>query len=362
VCAPATEDLCREELARAGARKPLALTEGVLVVPHGTETAGLAFSRQVLPRARFVQAESASALADAVARALDDDDERDWLSGALVVDVSLPDVLKTRARSAGGLALPASHPLEEGVAHIRDVLALKRAGRARKKDVAPAAAGAAARRVELLVTDAWSGALSSSHARDDDALSAWPVAFPAGRAPVDDDPNAPSTAHRKLDEALLWLGVAPREGEVVLDLGAAPGGWTHVALRHGARVVAVDRGFLDARVLASGRVTHVRRDAFAVAVAGDIEGDVEARGLVDDADWLVCDIIVEPERTLALLARALASPRLRAFVVTLKLRRPVDFTVVERARELLASDARFRARAVCLASNKVEITLLGRAR
>lgn len=169
VCAPATEDLCREELARAcGVRKIGALTDGVLVVPHGTETAPLAFARQALPRARVLRAESPSALADAVVQALDDDDARAWLSGALVVDVSLPDVLKTRAPSAHARA----HPLEEGASHIRALLAVKREGRARKQGVAPVEAGAAERRLELLITEPWVGALSASHARSSDALSA----------------------------------------------------------------------------------------------------------------------------------------------------------------------------------------------
>jgi 23S rRNA (cytidine2498-2'-O)-methyltransferase len=48
-----------------------------------------------------------------------------------------------------------------------------------------------------------------------------------------------------------------------VDLGASPGGWTHVLREHGLRVWAVDPGDLDARLAADPLVHHVR------ATAGD---------------------------------------------------------------------------------------------
>lgn len=352
--APGTADLMLSELSRARGKKQIrTIAPGVLAVPAGTVSEGLVFVRQCVPRARFIEGASSSALADAVVKALDDTAEHAWLAGTLALEVSLPDVERKGSRP------PEEHPLTSGAVHLTETLEKKRVGRAAKKGVAPDASGVATERLEIVVTDAWRAALASVPTPIGDALTTWPVPFAAGRAPVAIDKRAPSSAHRKLDEALVWLGCTPTRDDTVLDLGAAPGGWTHVALRHGARVIAVDRGDMDARLLETGRVTHVRRDAFAVTLDDDVKG---ARALIDEADWLVCDIIVEPERTLALLERALSSARLKAFVVTLKLRRPVDFAVVERARARMANDAHFVARAKCLFHNKVELTVMGRRR
>jgi hypothetical protein len=351
--APGTVDLMALELARAtGVKRPRTIAPGVLAVPSGTESASLVFARQCVPRARFIEAKSASALADLVVQALDADTARGWLAGTIALSVSLPDVERKGSRP------PEEHPLTGGAQHIVEVLEKKRIGRAAKQDVAPDLSGASLR-LELLVTDAWRGVLASAPTPIGDALTTWPVPFAAGRAPVAIDKRAPSSAHRKLDEALRWLGTAPTRDDTVLDLGAAPGGWTHVALRHGARVVAVDRGDMDPRLLANDRVTHVRRDAFAVTLDDETTG---GRARIEDADWLVCDIIVEPERTMALLERALACSRLKGFVVTLKLRRPVDVAVIERARHMMADDAHFIARAKCLFHNKTEFTVMGRRR
>ena len=59
------------------------------------------------------------------------------------------------------------------------------------------------------------------------------------------DYDAPSSAHRKLQEALIWLNETFRQGDVVWDAGAAPGGWSFEALKAGAKVYAIDRGKMD---------------------------------------------------------------------------------------------------------------------
>lgn len=127
--------------------------------------------------------------------------------------------------------------------------------------------------------------------------------FPAG---------APSRSTLKLDEALLTL-LTPAEREARLqpgmravDLGASPGGWTFQMVRRQISVTAVDNGRLDAGLLASGRVNHLRADAFAYRPAQAV-------------DWLLCDVIEAPRRIAALMAEWFRRGDTRAAIFNLKL-------------------------------------------
>ena len=73
--------------------------------------------------------------------------------------------------------------------------------------------------------------------------------FPNGEPRfVEDRDGPPSRAYLKLWEALVRLDRWPTAGDVCLDLGASPGGWTWLLAQSGARVIAVDKAPLDPRV------------------------------------------------------------------------------------------------------------------
>jgi 23S rRNA (cytidine2498-2'-O)-methyltransferase len=129
--------------------------------------------------------------------------------------------------------------------------------------------------------------------------------FPKGEVPVAADQTAPSRAFAKLVEAELRLGGAMRAGETCVDLGAAPGSWTYVALSRGARVIAVDRAPLREDLMRSRQVQFVKGDAFGFRPPRPV-------------DWLLCDVIAAPERTAALLLEWLQRRWCRHFVATLK--------------------------------------------
>lgn len=65
-------------------------------------------------------------------------------------------------------------------------------------------------------------------------------------------------AEFKIEEAFKVFGIDAEPGMTALDLGAAPGGWTHFLSRQGVQVDAVDPAKLDERVLKAKNVSHYK--------------------------------------------------------------------------------------------------------
>ncbi|HEV7264156.1 MAG TPA: SAM-dependent methyltransferase [Falsiroseomonas sp.] len=130
---------------------------------------------------------------------------------------------------------------------------------------------------------------------------------------VEDREGPPSRAYLKLWEALTRLGVHPAPGERCLDLGAAPGGWTWVLAKLGARVEAVDKAALDPRVAAMPGVTLRAESAFGL-------DPVQERRV----DWLFSDVICYPARLLGLVRRWIAAGTVRNLVCTVKFQSETD--------------------------------------
>ncbi|MBI1944123.1 MAG: hypothetical protein HYS27_00430 [Deltaproteobacteria bacterium] len=324
---PATIDLLVAELSGLRAGKARELAAGVVSLAPGA-LVDPAFARQVLPGAREASGKSASELAGAI------------LDGAGLVpdlEVTVPELERRGSRALE------QHPLAGAEAELVNLLGKKVAGRAVKHGEARVPGV----RLRVLLLEPWHAWWCLTPVRDVPPLLAWPSPFPGGRALGEAPRDAPSSAHRKLDEALAWLGVHPREHDLVLDLGAAPGGWSSVALGYGARVVAVDRAALDAKVAAHPRLTHVKQDAFGYLPE-------------ETPTWLLCDVIAEPARSFELARRALESPALHALVVTLKLKRPAKLEVVRAARALARDTSGWLGRCKQLVANKLEVTLLMR--
>ncbi|HEX9535874.1 MAG TPA: SAM-dependent methyltransferase, partial [Stellaceae bacterium] len=66
--------------------------------------------------------------------------------------------------------------------------------------------------------------------------------FPNGEIQfVEDRAGPPSRAYLKLWEALTVIGRRPGPGEICLDLGSSPGGWSWALQQMGAQVISVDK-------------------------------------------------------------------------------------------------------------------------
>lgn len=143
--------------------------------------------------------------------------------------------------------------------------------------------------------------------------------FPKGHLPVASDKSAPCRAFAKLVEAEQRLGYAIAPGESCVDLGASPGSWTYVALTRGARVTAVDRAPLRPDLMAHPGLRFQRGDAF--------------RFRPDErVDWLLCDVIAAPERSIGLLLDWLERGDCHRFVVTIKFKGNTDYAHLDRLK------------------------------
>lgn len=175
-----------------------------------------------------------------------------------------------------------------------------------------------------------------------------------GQRRMADDPQAPSRSYLKIEEACSIVGSGPAAGETVCDLGAAPGGWSFSAAKHGARVVAVDNGPLKGGAFDHPLIEHRLEDAFTFAPAA---GQV--------FDWLFCDLLEEPHHVVQnIIAPWLARGWCRRFVVNLKFGRTDPLALL---RELRAEGSPFAAHATNLRirhlyHDREEFTVVGEVR
>jgi 23S rRNA (cytidine2498-2'-O)-methyltransferase len=124
--------------------------------------------------------------------------------------------------------------------------------------------------------------------------------------------DAPSRSTLKLEEALLsFLDEGEREaalkpGQKAVDLGAAPGGWTWQMVQRSIRVTAVDNGPMQPALMDSGLVEHRREDGFHYRPPRPV-------------DWLLCDMVEQPQRIAALMGDWLIGGHCRRALFNLKL-------------------------------------------
>lgn len=199
--------------------------------------------------------------------------------------------------------------------------------------------------VQLLLTDPEHGFLAISIAPEPHRQRAVLSPFPNGTLPVASDKAAPCRAFAKLVEAQLRFGRSIAPGETCVDLGASPGSWTYVALRAGAKVTAVDRSPLRPDLMRNPALSFHRGDAFAFVPDPPV-------------DWLLCDVIAAPDRSIDLVLDWCRRRLCRHFVVTIKFKGTEDYPVLDRLKtELPPVVADFLLTRLC--ANKNEACVLG---
>jgi 23S rRNA (cytidine2498-2'-O)-methyltransferase len=181
-------------------------------------------------------------------------------------------------------------------------------------------------------------AVGALPARDAQSLA------PGGRLRVHVPDAAPSRAAMKLVEAFHWLDRAPDAGDLCVDLGAAPGGWTFVLRERRARVIAVDPAFLARSLQKRRGVEHVRADAFRFEPH-------------EPVDWLFSDMAWRPLESAALLAKWARRGWARLMIANIKLPMKKKAEMLVRVREILADGGWRNLRVRQLYHDREEVTV-----
>jgi 23S rRNA (cytidine2498-2'-O)-methyltransferase len=170
---------------------------------------------------------------------------------------------------------------------------------------------------------------------------------PGGRLRVHMGSDKPSRAARKIGEALAWLEVAPEPGEVCVDLGAAPGGWTWFLLERRARVIAVDPARLRPDLLRRKGLTYMGMSAFEFMPE-------------EPVDWLFCDMAWRPLEVAQMLARWSRQRAASLLVANFKLPMTKKAEIVADIRKILENGGWRAVRTRQLYHDRDEITVTAR--
>jgi len=185
-------------------------------------------------------------------------------------------------------------------------------------------------------------------------LSYWPNwSYPLGLAHVDIEEKMPSSAYRKLLEALGCMNIQPSQSSYVVDLGASPGGWTSVMRRLGSYVTAVDRSRLDKPLMIDNMVNFVKGDAFTFTLTDYYDTTSQY-----DEIWMISDIISYPKRCTELLNSWCSEQGVQFMVVTMKFQgdQP-DLSELQRAVKIVQSHG-YLCRVKHFFNNKNEVTFM----
>jgi 23S rRNA (cytidine2498-2'-O)-methyltransferase len=124
--------------------------------------------------------------------------------------------------------------------------------------------------------------------------------------------DAPSRSYLKLAEA-FEVFLDPKEQSQLLkpnmtaiDLGAAPGGWAWQLVQRGLKVIAVDNGPLKGAAVGHPSIKHLRQDGFRFRPQRPV-------------DWLVCDMVEQPQRVTELMIEWFAGGLTQHAIFNLKL-------------------------------------------
>jgi 23S rRNA (cytidine2498-2'-O)-methyltransferase len=169
--------------------------------------------------------------------------------------------------------------------------------------------------------------------------------FPDGEVRfVEDKANPPSRAYLKLWEVFTVTGVKPDKGDLCIDLGASPGGWTWVLASLGAHVFSIDKSPLELSVASMDNVDFCQGSGFGL--------DPETVG---QAGWLFSDMACYPDRLLRTVLRWLEHGAALNYVCTIKLQGKTDHDIVQSLGEIPGS------KLMHLSCNKHELTWINLA-
>ena len=148
--------------------------------------------------------------------------------------------------------------------------------------------------------------------------------FPNGEINFDEDKvNPPSRAYIKLWELFTKIRIYPKPGDLCIDLGGSPGGWTWVLQGLGARVISIDKAPLAEHIAKLPRVEYRKQSAFSL-----IPKDADSS--LTSVDWLFSDVICYPEKLYQYIQKWIESGYVKNFVCTIKFQGTTDFETIKK--------------------------------
>jgi 23S rRNA C2498 (ribose-2'-O)-methylase RlmM len=293
------------------------------------------FERQRLPQARWFGADDLDALAATVAaeQGLGVANATLWTIHSFAPN---PDTEDSRTREAQALERRVLAQLERDQPELM--------GRFRAADRGPVAGDALVWQLCRMAGGVWSSQALRGELSDP---------YPGGIHRMPADPQAPSRSYLKIEEALdvmrqIHLVGNPRPNETVVDLGAAPGGWTWAFVKRGCRVYAVDNGplKLQSQGELGGEAIHLREDGLGFRPQRP-------------ADWLLSDMLIAPGQALGLLRRWLSGGWARHLVVNIKLPQADPLVALAPIVDYLRGVPGLRFHLRQLYHDRREVTLMG---
>lgn len=152
----------------------------------------------------------------------------------------------------------------------------------------------------------------------------------SGTSPFTLPSHAPSRAYLKIAEAFSRINPYYLRNEVVLELGAAPGGASLFLLEKGLRVVAVDPGKMDPILAQNTQLIIVNKSV----------QDIDRKHFlskVPDPDWIVSDMNINPFKVFEEIKRLIhycKEKDIKGLFVTVKLTKEMTYL---KCRELIDS-------------------------
>lgn len=179
--------------------------------------------------------------------------------------------------------------------------------------------------------------------------------WPGGVQHVPPPAEAPSRAWCKIEEALRWADLAPRPGQIAVEIGSSPGGATYALLCRGLDVHGIDPGEMHPATLGFAG-PHANRFVHHQMPAAEV-----ARGsLPRHYQWLLMDVNLAPMIALKYAERfvALAHGGLVGAVLTLKLNDDGVFAALPRLLDRIGRLGAARVRVTQLPSHRSEVAAI----
>jgi 23S rRNA (cytidine2498-2'-O)-methyltransferase len=159
--------------------------------------------------------------------------------------------------------------------------------------------------------------------------------------------EAPSRAYRKGVEGILWSEARIQKGDILLEIGASPGGASLAYVEHGLRVIAVDTQPLSPLIQAHpGLIRWIQRSI----------GDILLEELPPAVHWIALDANIAPQHAVRSLKRLIQHYKksLRGMLLTLKLNDDAAIASIPKLLQELRVGA-LRVDATQLAANRGDI-------